>query len=193
METMKLIVGLGNPDRQYLNTYHNLGFMCADKVAALFGVRFDKEKFRANIAEKGSGDKKVIIAKPLTYMNLSGESIREIVSFYKIDFKDVIIIYDDFDLKKGFIRIRENGSAGTHNGMRNVIKELGTGDFPRIRVGFKPDAPTQIPLIDFVLSGIKEEDKPLFDAATTRAALAAAEFANGAEILSLVQKYNGIK
>ena len=126
-------------------------------------------------------------------MNLSGESVREIVAFYKIDLKDVLIMYDDFDLKKGFIRIRENGSAGTHNGMRNVIKELGTGDFPRIRIGFKPDETMQIPLIDFVLSGIKEEDKPLFDAATTRAANAAAEFARGAEILSLVQKYNGKK
>ena len=102
-------------------------------------------------------------------------------------------MYDDFDLKKGFIRIRENGSAGTHNGMRNVIKELGTGDFPRIRVGFKPDGTMQIPLIDFVLSGIKEEDKPLFDEATTRAANAAFEFAKGADILSLVQKYNGKK
>ena len=190
---MKLIVGLGNPDRQYLNTYHNLGFMCADKTAAVLGAQFNKEKFRAMLAETGSGDKKVIIAKPLTYMNLSGESVREIVSYYKIDFKDVVIIYDDFDLKKGFIRIRESGSAGTHNGMRNVIKELGTENFPRIRIGFKPDEPTQIPLIDFVLSGIREEDKPLFETATTQAAAAAAEFAKGAEILSLVQKYNGKK
>ncbi|MBQ6979280.1 MAG: aminoacyl-tRNA hydrolase [Clostridia bacterium] len=190
---MKLIVGLGNPDRQYLNTYHNLGFMCADKTAALFDARFTKEKFRALIAEVGSGDKKIIIAKPLTYMNLSGESIREIVSFYKIDVKDVLVMYDDFDLKKGFIRIRESGSAGTHNGMRNIIKELGTENFPRVRVGFKPDGDMQIPLIDFVLSGIKEEDKPLFERATDTAAHAAADFAKGADIPSLVQKYNGKK
>ena len=121
---MKLIVGLGNPDRQYLNTFHNLGFMSADKTAALLGVEFKKEKFRALLAEKGSGENKIILAKPLTYMNLSGESIREIASFYKIDSKDILVIYDDYDLKKGFIRIRESGSAGTHNGMRNVIKEL---------------------------------------------------------------------
>lgn len=191
MESMKLIVGLGNPDRQYLNTYHNLGFMCADKAAAMLGAQFSKEKFRALIAEVGSGENKIIVAKPLTYMNLSGESVREIVSFYKIDLADVIIMYDDFDLKKGFIRIRESGSAGTHNGMRNIIKELGTENFPRIRVGFKPDGIMQIPLIDFVLSGIKEEDKPLFEKATDRAALAAVEFAKGAEIPSLVQKYNG--
>ena len=190
---MKLIVGLGNPDAQYLNTYHNLGFVCADKVAAILGAEFKKEKFRAKLAETGAGDNKVIIAKPLTYMNLSGESVKEIVAFYKIDFKNVLVIYDDFDLKKGFIRIRENGSAGTHNGMRNVIKELGSCEFPRIRIGFKPDEPSMIPLIDFVLSGIKEEDRPLFDEATTRAAKAAADFARGADILSLVQKYNGKK
>ncbi|MBP5467424.1 MAG: aminoacyl-tRNA hydrolase [Clostridia bacterium] len=190
---MKLIVGLGNPDRQYLNTFHNLGFTCVEKAAALSQAEFSKEKFRALIAEKGTGDNKVVFAKPLTYMNLSGESVREIVSFYKIDFKDVLIVYDDYDLEKGFIRIRESGSAGTHNGMRNVIKELGTTDFPRIRIGFKPDAPTPVPLIDYVLSGIKEEDKPTFDDATTRAAKAAAEFAGGADVLSLIQKYNGKK
>ena len=190
---MKLIVGLGNPDVQYLNTYHNLGFKCADKVAAILGTEFTKEKFRAKLAVAGSDDKKVIIAKPLTYMNLSGESVKEIVAFYKPDVKDVLVIYDDFDLKKGFIRIRESGSAGTHNGMRNVIKELGTENFPRIRIGFKPDEPTVIPLIDFVLSGIKEEDKPLFDDATTRAANAAADFARGEKVLSLIQKYNGKK
>ena len=167
--------------------------MCVEKAAALFGAEFTKEKFRAIIAEKGTGDSKVIFAKPLTYMNLSGESVREIVSFYKIDSKDVLVIYDDFDLKKGFIRIRENGSAGTHNGMRNIIKELGTENFPRVRVGFKPEEPTVIPLIDYVLSGIKEEDKPTFTEATTRAAKAAAEFAGGAGISSLIQKYNGKK
>ena len=190
---MKLIVGLGNPDRQYLNTFHNLGFMAADKVAKIFGVDFNKEKFRAMIAEIGSGDSKIIIAKPTTYMNLSGESVREIAAFYKIDSKDILIIYDDFDLIKGFIRIRESGSAGTHNGMRNVIKELGTENFPRVRIGFKPVEPNRIPLIDFVLSGIKEEDKQVFDEATTRAANAAAEFARGENISLLISKYNGKK
>ena len=190
---MKLIVGLGNPDRQYFNTFHNLGFTCVEKAAALFGAEFNKEKFRALIAEKGTGDNKVIFAKPLTYMNLSGESVREIVSFYKIDAKDVLVIYDDFDLKKGFVRIRESGSAGTHNGMRNIIKELGTENFPRVRVGFKPEEPTVIPLIDYVLSGIKEEDKPTFNEATLRAAKAAVEFAGGSDVSSLIQKYNGKK
>ena len=190
---MKLIVGLGNPDRQYLNTFHNLGFTAADKVANALGVEFNKEKFRALIAEKGTGDEKVIIAKPLTYMNLSGESVREITAFYKIEPKDILIIYDDFDLQKGFVRIRESGSAGTHNGMRNVVQLLGTENFPRVRIGFKPQEPNPIPLIDFVLSGIKEEDKPLFDEATSRAAKAAVDFARGEKVSALISKYNGKK
>lgn len=188
---MKVIIGLGNPDRRYENTYHNLGFMCADVIARNLSAEFSKEKFRALIAEKGTGENKVIIAKPLTYMNLSGESVREIASFYKIDPKDILVVYDDYDLNKGVIRIRAEGSAGTHNGMRNIIAELGTENFPRIRIGFKPETPTEVPLIDFVLSGIKDEDRELFATAIGKAAKAAAEFAGGAEIPALIAKYNG--
>ena len=188
---MKLLVGLGNPDRQYQNTYHNLGFMCADKVARALNAEFSKEKFRAMVAEVGSGDKKVIIAKPLTYMNLSGESVREIVAFYKIDPKDILVMYDDFDLKTGYIRIRADGSAGTHNGMRNIIKELGTESFPRLRIGFKPEVPSDIPLIDFVLSAIREEDREIIAAATDKASKAAVEFANGENVSALIAKYSG--
>lgn len=188
---MRLIVGLGNPDKQYLNTFHNLGFMCVDRVAKSLGVDFSKEKFRALIAEYGSGDKKTVIAKPLTYMNLSGESVREIVSFYKIEPKDIFVIYDDFDLKKGYIRIRESGSAGTHNGMRNIIKEIGTENFPRLRIGFKPEGECRIPLIDLVLSGIKQEDEQVFNSALNKGAEACVDFINGEKISSLISKYNG--
>ena len=95
---MKLIVGLGNPDKEYLNTFHNLGFMSVDKTAEMLGVEFKKEKCKALIAETKIGNEKIIIAKPLTYMNLSGESVRELTAFYKIPLKDVLVIYDDFDL-----------------------------------------------------------------------------------------------
>lgn len=188
---MKIIVGLGNPDVKYGNTFHNLGFMCADKVAALLGAEVSKEKFRAKIAETSLKGEKIIIAKPLTYMNLSGESVKEIAGFYKANLKDILVIYDDYDLNKGFIRIRESGSAGTHNGMKNVVKELGSENFPRLRIGFKPETELVIPLIDYVLSGIKGEDAALFDSALSRAAEAAAEFAAGKEIPFLIQKYNG--
>ena len=188
---MKLIVGLGNPDAQYKNTFHNLGFMSVDKVANKLGVSFLKQKCRADIAELKLGAKKIILAKPLTYMNLSGESVKELVNFYKIPLADVLVIYDDFDLSSGAVRIREKGSAGTHNGMRNIISELGSGDFPRVRVGFKPDGEFNIPLINFVLSGIKEADKPLFEKATDTAAEVAVAFAKGENIQKIMAKYNG--
>ena len=188
---MKLIVGLGNPDDKYKNTFHNLGFMSVDKAAEKLGFAFTKTKCRALIAEGRVGNEKIILAKPLTYMNLSGESVRELISFYKISTADVMVIYDDYDLLKGVIRIRESGSAGTHNGMRNIVQEIGKTDFPRVRIGFKPAEKTLIPLIDYVLSGIPAAEKDLFEKATETAALAAFDFAQGKDIQSVMQKYNG--
>ena len=140
----------------------------------------------------GLGAKKVIIAKPLTYMNLSGESVRELVNFYKIDIKDLVVIYDDYDLCKGAIRIREKGSAGTHNGMRNIVKELGSENFSRIRIGFKPDTDFKIPLINYVLSGIPLEDRPLYQDAIKRAVLALTDFINDKDLSRVASKYNGV-
>ncbi len=187
---MKLIVGLGNPDEKYKNTFHNLGFMCVDKVAEKLGVEFAKTKCRANLAELKIGGEKIILAKPLTYMNLSGESVRELLSFYKIDFKDLLVVYDDYDILKGAIRIRESGSAGTHNGMRNIVSEIGSEKFARIRIGFKPKEDMQIPLINYVLSGIKEDDKPLFEKTINSVADAVVEFIKGVTIQNVMQKYN---
>ncbi len=188
---MKLIVGLGNPDKQYENTFHNLGFMTADYIAQSLGFSFSKEKCKACLAEGRINNEKVIIAKPLTYMNLSGESVIELISFYKIPLKDLIVIYDDYDLNKGVIRIREKGSSGTHNGMRNIVKELGEDNFARIRIGFKPLEDMKIPLINYVLSGIKAEEKSLFERAITVAGKAGADFAKGVEIQKIMQDYNG--
>ncbi|MBE5733727.1 MAG: aminoacyl-tRNA hydrolase [Clostridiales bacterium] len=188
---MKLIVGLGNPDDKYQNTFHNLGFMSVDKIAQKMGVEFAKTKCRAMIAEGRIGTEKIILAKPLTYMNLSGESVRELMAFYKIPQSDLVVIYDDYDLVKGFVRIRENGSAGTHNGMRNIVQEINSTNFARIRIGFKPEEQTKIPLINYVLSGIPEQEKPLFDKVTTVACLAGYDFASGKGIQEVMQKYNG--
>lgn len=189
---MKLVVGLGNPDKKYLNTFHNLGFMCVDSLAKKLNVEFSKEKCRALIAETRVGAEKVILAKPLTYMNLSGESVRELLSFYKIDVKDLLVMYDDYDLPKGTIRIRESGSAGTHNGMRNIIKEIGSENFARIRVGFKQLAGEfVIPLIDYVLSGIKENEKELFSKAIDVASNGALAFIKGESIENVMAKYSG--
>ncbi len=188
---MKLIVGLGNPDDKYKNTFHNLGFACVEKCAKLAGVEFTKLKCRALTAETFVSQEKVIFAKPQTYMNLSGESVRELIAFYKIPLEDLIVAYDDYDLEKGSIRIRESGSAGTHNGMRNIIKELQSEKFARVRVGFKPTDSVKIPLIDLVLSGIKQEDRALFDDATDKGAKAMYDFACGKGIQTVMQKYNG--
>ncbi len=189
---MKLIVGLGNPDKEYLNTFHNLGFMSVDKTARMLGVEFSKEKCKALIAEIKIGKEKIIIAKPLTYMNLSGESVVALLSYYKIDLEDLLVIYDDYDLKKGVIRIRNEGSAGTHNGMRNIVERTGSQKFKRVRIGFMQDGEVKIPLINYVLSGIKESEKELFDRATSVAGQIAKEFAEGIDFNKIMQKYNGM-
>lgn len=189
---MKLIVGLGNPEKKYENTFHNLGFMAIDAVAKKLSVDFAKEKCKALTGETLIGKEKVILAKPLTYMNLSGESVRELLSFYKIGLKDLIVIYDDLDLPKGMVRIREKGSSGTHNGMRNIVKEISSEDFARIRIGYKQgESEHPIPIIDYVLSQIKKEEKPLFDKALDTASNATVDFINGVDIQTIMQRYSG--
>ncbi len=186
---MKLIVGLGNPEEKYRKTFHNLGFIAVEDVALNLNVKFTKNKCKALIAEANVNGEKVIIAKPQTYMNLSGESVRELLSFYKLSAKDMIVIYDDYDLPKGSVRIRKDGSAGTHNGMKNIVACIGVTYFPRIRIGIK-DKDCKIPLINYVLAGIKEEDYPLFSTATKSAGDAATRFAYGDTLDSIMQKYN---
>ena len=186
---MKLIVGLGNPDDKYKNTFHNLGFMCVDKLCEKLGVSFSKTQCKAVIAETRCGTEKVIIAKPQTYMNLSGESVLELLNYYKISAEDLIVVYDDYDLKKGDIRIRKSGSAGTHNGMRNIVKMLGTQNFARVRIGFNPSNPN-INLLNYVLSGIPAEDKALFEQSIKRASEALRAFAEGKDFDYIMRTYN---
>ena len=187
---MKLIVGLGNPDDKYKNTFHNLGFMVVDALADKLGVSVNKSSCRALVGSLYVGKEKVFLAKPQTYMNLSGESVYELCSYYKIPIEDLIVIYDDFDLPKGDIRIRKSGSAGTHNGMRNIVKMLGSQDFKRIRIGFKPEN-ARIELINYVLSGIPSLDKPLFDKAIARAVDACNAFAEGKDFDYVMRTFNG--
>ena len=187
---MKLIVGLGNPDKEYQGTFHNLGFMVVDALADKLGVSVNKISSRALVGSIYVGKEKVILAKPQTYMNLSGESVYELCSYYKIPIEDLIVIYDDFDLPKGDIRIRKSGSAGTHNGMRNIVKMINSQDFKRIRIGFKPDNP-KIELINYVLSGIPSADKALFDKAIERASDACNAFAEGKDFDYIMRTFNG--
>ncbi len=187
---MKIIVGLGNPDKEYESTFHNLGFMCVDRVAEKLNMEFTKTKCKAKLSEGKVNGEKVVLVKPQTYMNLSGQSVREVLAFYKAELSDLLIVYDDFDLPKGALRIRESGSAGTHNGMKSVIKELGSGQFLRVRVGFYDNEKSQIPLVNMVLSQIKGEDKQVFDKVNDSASNAIIDFINGKTVQEVMQKYN---
>ena len=187
---MKLIVGLGNPGKEYENTFHNLGFMALDCVVDYFGVNFNKEKSKALIAEERINGEKVIFAKPQTYMNLSGESVRELLDFYKISPSDLVVIYDDFDLPIGAVRFREEGSAGTHNGMRNIIKEIKTEKFKRVRVGFHPKENSPIHLLDLVLSKIKGESEETLSLSLNVVKNALIDYLKGKEFNVVMQKYN---
>lgn len=186
---MYLIVGLGNPEKQYERTFHNVGFIAAGDAAEALGAKFKKKECEAFVAEAYAGGEKVIIARPLTYMNNSGRAVKQLMAKYKVPAENLIVIYDDYDLPKGKLRVRAEGSAGTHNGMRSVIGETGKTNFPRIRVGIR-DAQVNIPIIDYVLSEIKKDDYPLFAEACKRAGEAAAEFARGASIEAVMNRYN---
>lgn len=132
---MFLIVGLGNPGIQYENTRHNIGFNVIDNISKEYNIDINREKFKGMYGEGFIGNTKVILLKPTTYMNLSGESIREVVNFYKISNEEVIVIYDDISLEVGRLRIREKGSHGGHNGIKSIIANLGTDVFPRVKIG----------------------------------------------------------
>lgn len=187
---MKIIVGLGNPEQKYLKTFHNMGWIAAGDVAETLGVKFKKRECEALVAEANINGEKVIIARPLTYMNNSGRAVKQLMAKYRAGVADLIVIYDDYDIPKGSIRIRPNGSAGTHNGMRSVIAEICSSEFIRIRIGIR-DPETNIPIINYVLSEVKKEDYELFIAASKRAAEAAVAIAKGKAIELVMTEYNG--
>lgn len=153
---MKLIVGLGNPGKKYERTRHNSGFMVMDKIAQELKVDVNMNKFKGLYVKTKVKYEDVILLKPQTFMNLSGESVREIMDYFKIDKKDLLVIYDDLDLPVGKIRLRTKGSAGGQNGVKNIIQHLGSQEFNRIRIGIGKDA--NIPVIDYVLGKVKKEE-----------------------------------
>ena len=153
---MYLLVGLGNPGSKYQYNWHNCGFMTLEVLAQRAGVSVRKVKFKGEYGKGKIGGQEVIFLRPGTYMNLSGQSVREAVEFYKIPLENVIIIYDDIDLPIGSIRVRASGGSGTHNGMKSIIAELGSKSFARVRIGAGP-APEQWDLADYVLSDIPKE------------------------------------
>ncbi|MDO4555715.1 MAG: aminoacyl-tRNA hydrolase [Lachnospiraceae bacterium] len=155
---MKLIAGLGNPTKEYEGTRHNVGFMAIDVMSEAYGIRVDSLKHKALIGKGVIEGQKVILAKPVTYMNLSGEAVRAIADYYKIPPEDIIVIFDDTTLDVGRIRIRKKGSAGGHNGIKSIIAHLGTMDFPRIKVGIGAKREGQ-DLADYVLGHFSKEER----------------------------------
>ena len=168
---MYIIAGLGNPGKKYENTRHNIGFITLDVIAEKLDVKVNRIKFRSLVGEASFSGRKVILVKPQTYMNLSGEALREVMNFYKIPADHLIVIYDDIDIPTGTLRIRKKGSAGTHNGMRNIVYQLNDDGFPRIRIGMGRERRSD--LRDFVTGGFTKEEKPLLEEAVTKAADAA--------------------
>lgn len=166
---MKLIVGLGNPGREYEATRHNIGFQVIDGLAERWSITSGKNQHKAFVGEGKFNNEKVILAKPLTYMNLSGEAVGALLRWYKLGPEDFIVVYDDLDLQPGKLRVRAQGSAGGHNGIKSIIQHLGTDTFPRLKVGIGRPQPGQ-PSADYVLSRFASPERDLIAQTITRAA-----------------------
>lgn len=188
-----IIIGLGNKGLSYKNTYHNMGFDVVSKLAKELGVRFSHTECKAKTAVTNVNGKRVVLAKPETYMNLSGESVRELMGKYKETADGIIVIYDDIDIAIGTIRARNAGSAGTHNGMRNIVECLnGNTAFKRIRIGTGFDH-VNVPLYNVVLSKVKGENKTLVDASTDFVANELLSFLKDGDFDKLMRNVNGFK
>lgn len=188
---MYIVAGLGNPGAEYSRNLHNLGFMTIDKLADRYGVKFEKNGFSAKYSIINVNGEKVMFIKPQTFMNLSGVAIRAAASYYKVPTENIIVAYDDVDIPIGSVRIRQSGSAGTHNGMRSIVNELGSTEFPRVRIGIKPNSP--VSLIDYVLSNVRAEDASSFDSAIGAATDAIDEFIKGDSVEKIMCRHNVTK
>lgn len=188
---MKLIVGLGNPGKQYELTRHNVGFLCLDKISDKYNLTYKFESsFNALVATTNIGGEKCIFVKPQTYMNLSGEAVGKIVKYYKVDVNDLIVIYDDMDLPLGALRLREKGSAGGHNGIKSLIAHLNTQEFKRIRVGISSHADKDAK--DYVLGQFGKKEREVLDVIKTYVLEAVEEFVSNKPFVIVMGHYNGV-
>ena len=184
-----IVVGLGNPGDKYSNTMHNVGFDTIDLLCNKFNVSLKKLKFKSLYGEGKIANKKVVFVKPQTFMNLSGQSIQAVKQWYKVPEERIIIIFDDIDLPMGTVRVKRSGSAGTHNGMKSAIYQLGKDNFPRVKIGIGPK-PANWDLADYVLSHFSNNDREIINKSEESASLAVEEIiTNGVEAAMI--KYNG--
>ena len=185
---MYLIIGLGNPEEEYSKTRHNMGFNTINKLAKKYNIEINKNKFQGLYETAIIEGQKIVLIKPQTYMNLSGNCIKEFVNFYKIKNENILVIYDDMDIEPGTIKIRKKGSSGGHNGMKSIIQLLGTEEFPRIRVGIgRPEHSGDE--VNYVIGAIPEEEIPKLEEGTEKAKEAIIEILkNGID--SAMNKFN---
>lgn len=176
---MKLIVGLGNPGQQYSLTRHNAGFMVIDYLAERLGIKVDKIKFKSLLGEGFVGPEKIVLAKPQTYMNLSGEAVYDMVGWYKLDPQNLLVVFDDMDLPAGKLRLRMKGSAGGHNGMKSIVYLIQTDEFPRLRIGIGRPDNDNMEAVDFVLSKFSAEETKVIGEAVQKA---------GEAVLAILEK-----
>lgn len=189
MDELHVIVGLGNPGSNYAQTRHNIGFITIDELCFRHDIRLNKLKFKASFGEGQIAGKRVLLVKPQTFMNDSGIAVRDLATFYKIPHENLIVVYDDVDLPTGRIRVREKGSAGTHNGMRSIVYQLDAQDFPRVRIGVgKPEHPEH-ELVDYVLARFPKEEHEIMLEAVKRAADAVEEILKN-DAPSAIRMYN---
>ncbi|NGZ78133.1 aminoacyl-tRNA hydrolase [Saccharibacillus alkalitolerans] len=159
---MKWIVGLGNPGKNYEKTRHNVGFMALDRLAQKHGISITQSKCKALVGEGMIGREKIVLIKPMTFMNLSGESVRAYMDYYKVELKDLIVVYDDLDTEVGRVRLRYQGSAGGHNGIKSIIQHTGTQTFDRVRMGISRPQ-NGMAVVDYVLAPFAKAEQPLLD------------------------------
>ena len=186
-----LVVGLGNPGQKYANTRHNMGFLTVDLLAEKAGVKLNKVKFKSAYNILNFAGCKCLVMKPQTYMNLSGEAVREAVQFYKVPADHVLVIYDDVSLPVGKLRVRPTGSAGGHNGIKNIIAHLGTQDFPRVKIGTGAPAGGGADMIDWVIGEPSKAEKQVLLESFQRA-IDAAEciIENGGDCQKAMNRFN---
>jgi len=186
---MFLIVGLGNPGKEYEDTRHNIGFKVVDNIAREYNIEINRQKFKGTYGEGFIDGEKVTLLKPTTYMNLSGESVREVVDFYNLDNEDILVIYDDISLEIGTLRIREKGSAGGHNGIKSIIAHIGSDVFPRIKVGVGQPAGD---LVKHVLGKFTKEEAHILSESINISTKAAKEIIK-TDTKTAMNQFNGFK
>jgi len=186
---MFLIVGLGNPGKEYEDTRHNIGFKVVDNIAKEYNIEINRQKFKGTYGEGFIDGEKVMLLKPTTYMNLSGESVREVMEFYNLDNKDILVIYDDISLDVGTLRIREKGSAGGHNGIKSIIAHLGSDVFSRIKVGV---GQPNVNLIKHVLGKFTKDELDVLSEVVGATTKAAGEIIKN-DVKVAMNQFNGFK